>query len=219
MSSLPSVWDWLVQAIWYIISFISGVVSVLLREVLANYLKKPRIVIETVHRGDKLGFSVSVKRKMVKDAHVKCNNIAYTWENGNTIEKKDLHVGDAPSLFFPYRISAECVEDVSHWERKEGQTTVTPVCGIAINVKEITTLDNAFSVIYSLPKGATAYFIDSKYAKYPQFTASIRIVGEGIEEEKDYPLHIGLSGLSVSAIREGKPLMDFVHFGFEIKKK
>lgn len=52
---------------------------------------------------------------MVKDARVRCNDKTYSWveENGQTIERKDLYVGDVPSKFFPFEGSLEYREDVT----------------------------------------------------------------------------------------------------------
>jgi hypothetical protein len=51
------------------------------------------------------------------------------------------------------------------------------------------------------------------------FNASIRIIGEGVEEKRDYSLNVGLNSLIVPAIKEGKPLMDYVSLSFALKKK
>jgi hypothetical protein len=51
------------------------------------------------------------------------------------------------------------------------------------------------------------------------FIASVRIIGEGVEERRDYSLNVGVDGHVVSAIREGRPLMDYVSYSFALKKR
>jgi hypothetical protein len=68
VQSSPSILDWIMQAFWYIMTFIGGVASVLLAEVILNYFKKPKLIIEVIRKNDRLGFSVRVK--LVKDVHV-----------------------------------------------------------------------------------------------------------------------------------------------------
>jgi len=83
--------------------------------------KKPKFVIETLQREDKLGFSVSVKRGLVKDAKVQCNSIDCHWENGdNVTERKDLYAGDDPSSFFPFQVNLEYKKDLEKFFKEAG---------------------------------------------------------------------------------------------------
>jgi hypothetical protein len=219
MSSLSSIWDWFAQAIWYIITFIGGVVTVVLSEVLMDYLKKPKFIIETIHKGDKLGFNVRVKKRTVKDARIRCNNIDYFWENGNKIERKDLYVGDNPSSFYPFQVTVEYAEDVSNYPRWVSSDKEYEKGGVLLTVREITTQKTVYVEAFPIPKGVTIMWFYSHYTEKPLFNASIRLIGEGIEEERDYSLWVGLNNLVVPAIREGKPIMDYINYGFEVKKK
>jgi len=206
--------SWIFPLIWTIIGVVIGELAVF------SYLearKRPKIVIGILKKENKLGFCVSVEKRTIKDARVRCNGINYPWENGTNIERKDLYVGDNPSSFFPYQVSAEFIDDVSkvtRWSIRENEKSG----GVSIAVKEIITQKIVFNSVCQIPKDATLMHVFADYAETPAFIASIRIIGEGIEETRDYPLRVGLKGLTIGAIKEGKPLMDYVTYGFELKK-
>ena len=180
---------------------------------------KPVVVTKTLVKGDNLGFGVSVERKMIKDARVRCNNISYAWEDGAKLERKDLGVGDAPSSFFPYQVAVEYVDDISkdpkwNYDKTEG---MEPCGGVLITVKEITTRETVHVCGYPIPKNVKTPFVFARNAR-DLFSASVRIIGEGVDERRDYSLNVGLDSPIVSAIREGKSLMDYVSYSFALKK-
>lgn len=210
--------DFLAQSIGYIIAFVIGVASAVLAGILIKKRERPKVIIDTAQKDDRLGFSVSVRRRMIKDARVRCNNIDCSWEDTTKIERKDLYVGDVPSLFFPFQVNVEYTTDISKYptwatdqEQSEG--------GVLVTVKEITTQKIVYVEGYSIPKKVTAIFVLANYANRPLFNATVRIIGEGVEEERDYSLHVGLNNLIIPAIREGKPIMNYVQCGFMLKKK
>lgn len=181
---------------------------------------KPRISIKTLVKGDNLGFSVSVERSMIKDARVRCNNVNYFWEDGTRLERKDLDVGDVPSSFFPYQVNVEYVDDISihskwTYDKIEGKE---PYGGVLITVKEMTTRETVHVKGYPIPKNVKTPSIFAPYAS-DLLSACVRIIGEGVEEKRDYSLNVGLNSLIVPAFKEGKSLMDYVSFSFALKKK
>lgn len=213
-----------------ILSIISGliltIVGVVIGELaiyhLLRALEKPKLIISTARRENKLGFSVSVKKKMVKDARVRCNNINYFWEekDGKEIERKDLFVGDSPSFFFPFQVDVEYVTDLFGYPNVMVLKCVKEYSGgILITVKELKSQKIVYQLVYAIPIRTRSMIGNFHYANKPVITASVRIIGEGIEQEKDYSLCVGLNRLVIPAIKEGKPIMDYVSYSFELKKK
>lgn len=200
------------------------IVGVVIGEVaLYAYMKareRPKIVIDVARKEEKLGFKVSVKRRMIKDARIRCNNISYPWEENNTnIGRKDLYVGDEPSLFFPFQAKVEYVDDVSNFERVVAEGSEESGKGILITVRDIATQKIIYRYLISIPTHTVTMQLYARYADKPRFSASIRIIGEGIEEEHDYALFVGLNNISIPVIKEGKPLMDYISYSFELKKR
>jgi hypothetical protein len=182
-------------------------------------MERPKIVIGTARQGNNLGFSVTVRRKMIKDARVRCNNMNYVWEDEGKPERKDLFVGDTPSLFFPFQMSMKYVDDISNYPywSSNGQKLVGN--GILTTVTETKTQETVYEMCTAIPEGVVTMIVLGQYMNEPSFNATVRIIGEGIEEVKEYFLHLGLNSLVIPAIREGKPIMDFVQCSFELKKK
>jgi hypothetical protein len=212
-------WESFLSPIYQLILTIIGVV---IAGVAVYYLLraigKPRFSIKTLVKGDNLGFSVSVERNMIKDARVRCNNINYFWEDGTRLERKDLYVGDVPSSFFPYRVNVEYVNNISENSRTHEEEARFR-CGVLITIKEITTQKTVHVEGHPIPKNFTTPVLFGRSPKEPIFNASIRVIGEGVEEKRDYSLNVGLNSLIVPAIKEGKPLMAYVSFSFALKKK
>ncbi|MGD0029391.1 MAG: hypothetical protein ABSC91_10685 [Candidatus Bathyarchaeia archaeon] len=162
---------------------------------------------------------MSVERNMIRDARVRCNNINYFWEDRTRLERKDLYVGDAPCSFFPYRVNVEYVSHISEnsgWTHEEESRLSG---GVLITVKEMTTQKTVHIEGHPIPKNFTTPVVFARSPSEPIFNASIRIIGEGVEEKRDYSLNVGLDSLIVPAIKEGKPLMDYVSISFALKKK
>jgi hypothetical protein len=213
-------WESFLSPIYQLISTIIGVV---IAGVAVYYLLraigKPRLFIKTLVKGDNLGFSVSVERNVIKDARVRCNNINYFWEDGTRLERKDLYVGDAPSSFFPYRVNVEYVNHISENSGWTPEEEARFSGGVLVTVKEITTQKTVHVEGHPIPKNATTPVVFARSPREPMLNVSIRIIGEGVEEKIDYSLDVGLNSLIVPAIKEGKPLMDYVSFSFALKKK
>jgi hypothetical protein len=215
-----AIWDSLQSSLYDLILTIIGVVIADLA--VATFLArrgKPKIAIDTVREGDKLGFKVSVDRRTIKNARVRCNNMSYDWkvEPSGETGYKDLLVGDEPSSFFPFQVSADYGNTKVKFQ--VNQQTVGPYNAVLISVKEITTQKNILRNVIPISKEMASFFYFAPYADEPHFDVSIRIIGEGIEEVKDYSLHVGLNSLSIPIIKEGKPLMDYISYSFELKKK
>ena len=186
---------------------------------------KPKININALCKFGKLGFSVSVEKKMVKDARVRCNNISYDWEtlkdknSTSSVSRKDLHVGDTPSTFFPYQVTMEFMEDFSKYLKvivPEGETEF--IGAISIKVAERTTLKTVYDFVLAIPTHTTWVAMLANYTREPAFVASIRLIGEGIEEVRDYACYLKLKRLNIP-IKEGKPVMDYISYSFELKKR
>lgn len=217
--------DLLSQSWGIIVGIAIGVVSFVLAEVLMSSLKKPKLVIEVSNTAsNRLGFFVYVRKKSVKDATVRCNNIRCDWEkeDGTKCEKVDLRIGDPPVAFYPYVSSAQYVEKLESlygfanilFQGKEEEQSGA----VLILVKEIATNKIVYNIAFAIPKNMPAISYLGMWTDKPSFKTSIRIVGERIEEESDYVLQVGLNNALIHPIKEGKPLMDYIIWGFEVKK-
>jgi hypothetical protein len=218
--------DALSQFWGYIVELIVTVVGLLIAEHLYSLIKKPKIYITPITKGDRLGFSVSVEKKMVKDARVRCNNRTYMWENGEARERKDLHIGDEPSSFYPYSVNSKYLKDASDYTHLtvDGAKTVGYLLTTIIELYVKIVFQCAYPIIEATASPeTTASPFESLEVKasppyYSPIHASIRIIGEGIEEKRDYSLAIGLKNLKIP-IKEGKPSVEGVSYNFELVKK
>ncbi len=104
--------------VYFILEFIAVVVGSLAVYYLLKAREKPKVIINTCRkttedtqnrRVSDLGFAVSVKRRMVKDARIRCNGKKCSWieEDGQIVERKDLDIGDVPAQFFPFEGTLE----------------------------------------------------------------------------------------------------------------
>jgi hypothetical protein len=209
------------QAIGIIFGVVIGVVTLVLFEVLLRYWKKPKITITTSRKEKKLGFSVSVDKQMIKDARVRCNGKSYSWEDETEEKRRDLYVGDDPSSFYPYRINSEYLDDASNYTRVAPLEKTISISGwVLITVKEIASQETVFQCAYPIPQlpVLTSVEIYARHHPLPRFNVAIRIIGEGVEEKRDYSLILGLKDLNIP-VKEGKPLMEYVSVNFELEKE
>ena len=131
----------------------------------------------------------------------------------------DLRIGDPCVFFYPFDIKAEFIEDLSqiriftyassHIERYSG--------GLSLLVTESATRRIIYNVAYAIPVHSKYLIVFSPWNIKDVFPVRIRIVGEGIEEESEYVLRIGLRNLVIHPIVDGKPLMEYLFWAFEVK--
>jgi hypothetical protein len=209
-----------------IITLSVGVLSVLIAEVLLAYWKKPKFVIECSNvKPGKLGFSVYVRKKELEKATVKCNNIKYEWEkqDGTKSENVDLCIGGEPETFYPFDVSAVFVEELPKYERWLGAESDLPfepieyAGGVRLTVTETATQKIMHSLFYAIPVKSKWLVWFAPWDIKDVFTARIRIIAKGNEEESDYILRIGLRNLIIHPIIDNKPLMKYVDWAFEVK--
>jgi hypothetical protein len=182
---------------------------------------KPKITITSATSGNNMGFDVSVKGHSVKSARPRCNNISYPWKEDETeSNSKDLIVGDDPSSFFPFQANIEPVDDVSKCEKSVVKGKQESGKGVLVTVKEIKTEKIVYSDAISIPTDAGGLYVFALASSPWFFDVSIRIIGEGIEEVRDYSLQIRFTNLAIPTIEEGKPLKDVMcRFVFAKKEK
>jgi hypothetical protein len=213
------------------------IIAVVIGEVaLYTYFRareRPRIIIGFASgRGPEMRnmeFDISVKRHTVKNARVRCNNISYPWTEGDAeVDCKDLFVGDEPSSFFPFHASTEYVDDVTKYGSplahalNKGKKDSNK--GVLVTVREVKTEKIVYSEVYPFPIDAFGLWIIAKTTERARnlatkFDVSIRIIGEGIEEVKDYSLQIRLKFLHVPVTEPGEPKMDDIDCSFELFEK
>ena len=208
--------------------------------------EKPKILITAFSRTTEntenyrtrdVGFAVSVERKMVKDARVRFNDKNYSWveEDGKTVERKDLHIGDAPSKFFPFESTIKYVEDITkypsaifHALPTMNITIESTKNGILTTLNDSITKQNILSdgIIIpkfpqKLPNGLYLSSLRIKgSANMRKFKddVSIKLIGEGIEEKKDYVMCVWTFGSDIPIIAE-KPVMNQIKVSLILKAK
>lgn len=223
---LNSIMDSIVDNAWVVlVAILSGVVSFLIGELLWASLKKPKLVIEisNVKQG-KLGFSVHVRKKFVRNATVRCDDVEYNWEKDDETKSRevDLRIGDRPVTFYPYKVSVVFVETLVGYEN----VVYTPqartyIGGALISVEENVTKTIVYCIVYAIPDHFRLMLGPVQIATEHVFVAHIKITGEGIEEESNYVIYVGLDKLLIHAVEDkSKALIDYVDFDcrFKIKK-
>jgi hypothetical protein len=221
--SYLSIFDFIVNnASTIIILILTGVFAILIAEILLASWKKPKFVfqVSNVKQG-KIGFAVYIRKKQVKEATVTCNGVKYEWEkeDGAKSESLDLRIGDPCVFFYPFGVRAEFIEDLtkirvlsyvsSHIELYQG--------GLALLITEPVTGKIIHNIGYAIPAHSKSLVVFAPWDIQDAFNVRIRIVGEGIEEESEYILRVGLRYLIIQPIIDGKPLMQYVNWAFEIK--
>jgi len=222
--------DFLQDFLSSIYALILTVIGVVIGEVAVYSIlearKKPKFDIQPASKINCVfGFSVSMIKKNVMNARIRCNKKVCLWEDekGGKIEKKDLMAGDAPSFVFPFQGTVEYIEDISkiphYWSIGKEDSIQA---GILVKVKNVDTGEVIYTDGVAIPKhtstGAnTASMHFFGYQKEPHFDVSIIIIGEGIEEKRNFLARVTLKNLNIPVIKEGKPLMDYVSCAFELK--
>jgi hypothetical protein len=218
-----SIMDYIINNAFIIITtLIVGVLSAFIAGVLLTHWKKPKLLIEADNRKEgKLGFSVCVQNKEVKNATVSCNKIKYQWEKDEGIktDKVDLRVNDDPISFYPFDVTAQFSEDLSNarfWDI--GSNEIKKYLGaVSLVITEPTDRRIVYRSNYAIPYGAKSLVVFAPWNLDDVFTVRLRIVGEGLEEESDYVLRVGLRNLTIHPIVDGKPLMEYLLWAFEVK--
>ena len=93
-----------------IIVVVGDIAAILVAEMLFERIQRRRstpkieIGITEDELGDRIGFLIFSRNKTLKDARARCNDISYPWEekDGSKLPKKDIFVGDEPSVFYPF---------------------------------------------------------------------------------------------------------------------
>ena len=196
-------------------------------DVLLAYLKKPKLAFEVSNiKQGKLGFSVYTRKKQVNKATVTCNKIPYLWEKEDGIPCKevDLRIGDPAITFYPFDVKAEFIEDLSHSHGYMLDSPIEPLedieysGGVQLVITQPETNKEIYRIVYAIPTKSKAIIPFALWDTNDAFTVRIRVVGEGLEEESDYILKVGLQNMIIHPIIEGKPLMEYVLWGFEVKR-
>ena len=209
--------------LYFIVEVIAVVVGSLAVYYLLKGKDKVKIIIQSVRKDDKLGFAVNVERKTVKHAQVRCNDIDYDWENqnGDLSHETTLWAGDnRPQVFFPYRSGVVYVEDISKYGDIKVIGCEGTKGGILIFVEDVKTQKILYQFPSRLIKGFTSLNATSSTSER-HIEASIKIIGEGMEERRDYQGFLSVKKISIPVIVEEKPLLNKItyEFGFKLKRK
>jgi hypothetical protein len=220
MSILEGIWAFLQDPIYQIILIVVGaVIGDLVINTYYRTKDRPKIIIKPYTDPKKAGlwgFSVNVVKNHVENAKVYCNKIKYQWEdeNGNKKEEIDLVSGMPSPKLWLYQYDYEYKEEKG-----------TAINGsLQLIIKEIATKKTVYTLSFPITKPLSS----EKNKKVIQlininepleFKAKIRIIGFGIEEEKDYVMTAFFKELNVALTDEGKPRMDFISGVFRLKMK
>jgi len=196
-----------------IITIIGVILGELAYSFLYDIMKKPKIEIEPISQvGYIFGFSISMIRKSVLNAQVLCNNKSCNWEEGDIkIQKKDLFAGANPSFVFPFQAF---VEETSE--------------GIIVSIKERTTEKTIYKESFHIEapppihEGHQWKLTSMKFeanSKKPSFNVSLRIIGQGIEEKRDFVENVFFDVLHMPLTKDGKPDLEKCILLFNLKQK
>ncbi|MDG6902693.1 MAG: hypothetical protein JRM80_12150 [Nitrososphaerota archaeon] len=192
----------------FLIVLLGDIIAIVIAELViyryAERRTKAKFVIFPSWGSGKIGFAVGVRNKTVKDARVRYWGSSWEpmevmWENrdGTQEERKTLYVGDEPARFYPFKTK------VTH-ERIEGHDRID------VSVQEIfSPYRSVYSKRMDVPLDSPNFAFEFKEQgeRYP-YRASIRIVGEGAEEVKDYDLFFRIAPPVVERDRGGDVFVD-----------
>lgn len=228
-----------------IVAIFATIFMVISEVALYYYFKgreKPKMVITPVSKeGYAFGFTVQMLKKNVINARVRCNNKNCFWveTNGKTA-KKDLMAGDEPSIVLPFEATIESTTIDNSWiaDRIKVERSIIGqfkrkivLNNVKVESKEVLVLKIFFEetgeVIFTQPFPIPIIkyldvlnkitFIAGK-GNYG-FKVSLRIIGEGIEEKKEYCVNTTLRWINLPVFKEGKPDLDYVSFIFDIHEQ
>jgi|GEM_PF-5393047 hypothetical protein len=213
-----------------IVSVIAVVIGELALYPFLKKLEKPKMEIEPISKvGYLFGFSVTMIKKNVINARVLCNGKECMWEDEKKgkIDKKDLFAGGKASIVLPFEASVQWVEDVKKYPHFNypAQFKGTETGGIVLRIKEVAdneiVFTNAFPVpILKLENGTvTGIRINANHDPYVPIPVTFTIIGEGIEEKRDYCASAFLQWVDIPVFKEGKPDLDYISTLFILKKK
>ncbi len=205
------------------ITLILTIIGVVLGELalypLLKKLEKPKILIKAVHKdGNLFGFSIQMLKKNVLNARVRCNHTNCFWEEKEgRIPKKDLMAGDDPSFVYPFIASGEVFEvNASPFLADELKGRQ----GLLLKITETESKKLVFIGSYFVPISAKIkkWIFTPERVDVPNFNVSLTIIGEGIEEKKEYVANVTLSWVS-PVFKDGKPDLHSVDFEFVVEER
>jgi len=235
MIPLMTVWDVLLDHLDQLILTIVGVViGGLLLEYYSILKKRQKLIIETKRDGARFGFSVYVKKGMIKDIMIEVNGKEYQREiidqktgTFKVDNEKNLYANRQPRYVFPFRLDAiyfkdiykEVAPNVKVWlvDKEAKQPD-----GILVVIREVSTNNAVYCECMQIPSGNFATMWGRSYSKKNLYNVKISITGEGLETAKKYVLQIGLAEFiiqDIPKIRAGtsRPIREYVSLEFEHK--
>ena len=169
---------------------------------------------------EKIGFSVSVKDKNIRNAMIFCDNTVIAWldDEGKESKTKNLGVGDNPSTFYPFRA---VLSHISFLEKEEKihldilQKMVE--YGQNFTEKFERTI---FSSDYLIPLGCFCAKV-TPVALYSgsNIYCNIRVVGEGIESELNRYLTVQIRPLLFRKSENQDLKNIYINYDLEIVKE
>jgi len=204
-----------------LLGFLLAVASVVVGSFLYDFLKrkrnKPRLELATKQEKNRLGFEVRSKNKTLREARVRCNHVEYEWESkeGGLTRRKDILVGDDPSVFYPFRHNGVWI-DKKDLPSVLGGTPVTPAHdkrdvrgGLLVTITETTIGKEYWRRLFTLPEQATAVMLTPGNAPPAEFLISIQVIAQEIEEEGDYAVRVGLNEVWVTNLDRENPQIGY----------
>jgi len=194
-----------------LLELVLTVEGVLVADMAFNHYKKRserlKISIESTMKGSDLGFKVSTLNKTIKSAKVRCNNNSYDWDLGSKGSQRevDLLVGDEPSKFFPFKTSVRWLnmDEIRNlpfrtsFHPLESPTAETIAGGFLFNITEVNINKEVWRLILMVPEGMESFAMQNPLTSQMHLPVSIRIIGEGVEEVRDYSSPVVLGTITM----------------------
>jgi len=165
----------------------------------------------------------------VKNAQVICNLKKCDWEeddNGKKGPKKTLIPGDNFSNVFPFQAKVKEVDDMSKFSSfpiySPKSNDSLSQKGLLFTIEEIATSTIIGTWGCIIPDQRNIFLTPNLGAPQLELKLgiSLRVIGDGIEEARNYLLLIGFDRLfAPPQIPEGKSLADYIGCEYEIEEK
>lgn|GEM_PF-5781265 len=208
--------------------------------------KRERVELEmsSIHKGNKVGFTIRSKNKTLKGAQVRFNGKNYDWETetGNSLHTMDIFVGDEPpATFFPLKVKAEWLDKAHLDDVPQGIVILTVSDSQSLRKKSIDKKDFSEKVetigVFEYSEIQTDKIVWQFAIAMPEksvspigkdglgvplgdfgkllgeLKVSIRLIAEGIEEERDYSM-----GMRIVGVHYGEPDSHRLEYVTELKK-
>lgn len=172
---------------------------------------------------ERLGFALRSLNRNLRDARVRLNHVEYDWEfaDGSHNRRKDIFVGDDPSMFFPFKHSFEWIEpkDLEAVLHRTAAQIIAPKGepvrgGVLLKLADVSTGKEFWSHLFIIGEGELVILSPGNVLP-GEFAISIQIIAAEIEEEMHFDVGLG-TPLQVFDLDKEKPI---IRYDFSVRRR